>query len=85
MKHTISLVLGDVVVAERTRKGYSQTELARLTGLHRSYIGDVERGVRNMSVDNLTTLANAFGLTGSVLLRRMEQLQAKPKTRRRSG
>ncbi len=77
MKHTISRALGQVIVEERMRKGYSQSDLARLSGLHRSYIGDIERSARNISVENLTHLASALGLSGSALMRRMESVQPK--------
>jgi transcriptional regulator with XRE-family HTH domain len=48
--------------ATRKAKGLSQEELAAIAGLHRTYVGAIERGERNVSIDNIERLASALHL-----------------------
>ena len=54
----------------RLDRGLSQEALADLAGLHRTYIGSVERGERNISIDNIERLAEALGCQVTDLLER---------------
>ena len=47
----------------RQRRGWTQVELAERLGLDRSYLADVERGHRNVSLVNLELIAMGFDLT----------------------
>lgn len=46
----------------RAQRGISQEQLADLAGLHRTYIGSVERSERNISIDNIERLAAALSV-----------------------
>lgn len=65
----------------RERAGLSQEALAHICGLHRTYIGSVERGERNISLLNINVLASALKVSASELIRNAESLQ-KPETGR---
>ena len=51
----------------RTTRNLSQEELAELTGFHRTYIGMVERGERNISLSNIGVFAKTFEISVSEL------------------
>ncbi|MBK4717074.1 MULTISPECIES: helix-turn-helix domain-containing protein [Tenebrionibacter/Tenebrionicola group] len=52
----------------REKQGLSQEALADLAGLHRTYIGSVERCERNISIDNIDRIASALGVSPGSLL-----------------
>ncbi len=53
----------------RASRGLSQEALADLAGLHRTFVGSVERSERNISLDNVSRLARALGVSAADLLR----------------
>jgi transcriptional regulator with XRE-family HTH domain len=62
----------------RQRAGLSQDALADIAGLHRTYVGSVERGERNVSLLNIHVLAGALKITASELMATSEQLRHQP-------
>lgn len=53
----------------RQERGWSQEELAAQAGLHRNYIGSIERSERNVGVDNMEKVAQALRVPLSDMLR----------------
>jgi transcriptional regulator with XRE-family HTH domain len=56
------LTFAENLRSARVARGLSQENLADLAGLHRTYVGSVERGERNISIDNMECLSRALGL-----------------------
>lgn len=65
-----------VLHKRREALGISQEELSKRSGLHRTYISDVERGARNVSLKNMGRLSVALEVTPSVLMRWAEMVYA---------
>ena len=53
---------GAIVRGRRKAQSYSQESFADACGLHRTYIGAIERGERNVSIDNIARIAETLGL-----------------------
>ena len=53
----------------RKERGMSQEDLAFESGLHRTYISGIERGIRNVGLDNIGVIAEALGVPPHTLLR----------------
>ena len=65
------LALKGRISSKRKARGLSQRALAQLAGLDRTYVGSVERGERNVSIDNVERLAEALGIELADLFRRI--------------
>jgi transcriptional regulator with XRE-family HTH domain len=59
--------LGARIRELRKRKGWSQEELAEVSGLHYTYIGSVERGERNLTLRSIQTIAGSLRINISEL------------------
>ena len=61
-------VLGNNLKKYRQKLGVSQEALAELCGLHRTYVGAVERGERNVSLLNIVSIARALKILPSNMM-----------------
>lgn len=61
-KTTITILFGNRIRTLRKSRGLSQEAFADMSGLDRSYIGGVERGDRNISLNNIQKIATALDL-----------------------
>ena len=64
----LRLILAANLRSSRKRLGISQEELADRAHVHRTYVGAVERGEVNLSIDNIPRLAVALGVLAADLL-----------------
>ena len=65
----LRIILANNMKYLRQKSNISQEELASQCNLHRTYISDLERCNRNVSIDNIEKIADAFGIPASELLR----------------
>jgi transcriptional regulator with XRE-family HTH domain len=66
-------LLADYLRKARQARGISQERLVELAGLRRTYIGSVDRGERDISIDNIERIATALGLKAVDLLGRNKE------------
>jgi transcriptional regulator with XRE-family HTH domain len=68
MAEKITEILARNIRKERAVLSISQDELADKSGLHRTYIGGIERGERNITLNSLEKIAHALGLNPKDLI-----------------
>lgn len=68
-EHTAREVLATNLRRLRKDRGLSQEALAEIAGIHRNYLGGIERRERNVGLDNLERLAQALGISIADLMR----------------
>ena len=71
---TIEQAFGRVVQARRKQLGLSQEELGFRSGLHRTFISQIERGVKSPSLRTLQTLASALDTEAGALVGEAERM-----------
>ncbi len=67
----ITKALGQRIRNYRTAKGLSQEKLAELSGCHPTYVGQIERGEKNATVESIEKIATALGVSLSKLFEKL--------------
>lgn len=70
--NSLPVILGDRIRNIRRERGLSQEELAHLSSLHSTYIGQIERGEKNITIESLEKVTNALNISLDELFRYIE-------------
>ena len=76
VKNDILIDFGLAIKKLRNEMELSQEDLAEKTGFHRTYIGFIERGERNLSLKNIEIFANTFNIKVSELMKVCENIKS---------
>ena len=68
----IAKAVGQRIRNYRTKKGLSQEKLAELSGCHPTYIGQLERGEKNATLESIERITAALGITLSKLFEKLD-------------
>src|SRR5262249_37585245 len=82
---TIEIYLGQVIGERRRYLGLNQEELSAKAGIHRAYLSDVERGLRNITIGVFERIAAALQIPMSELVRDAEQISLNVSQRESMG
>jgi transcriptional regulator with XRE-family HTH domain len=78
MDGKLSAIVGNNIKKYRKNLNMSQEELADKAGLHRTYIGGIERGERNITLDSLQVIASALNVAPVMLIVEEDNVQQIP-------
>lgn len=67
----ISKIIGERIRIYRKRAGLSQEKLAELAGVHNTYIGQLERGEKNASIETIEKITRALGISFETLFEKI--------------
>lgn len=67
----IAKIIGQRIRNNRTKLGLSQEKLAELAGCHTTYIGQLERGEKNATIESIEKIANALQIPLSTLFEKL--------------
>lgn len=80
----LKVVLGKRIRELRSKNGFSQEAFADRCGPHRTYMGGIERGEHNLTIETLLTVSKGLAITMSELLAGIEKQVGPSKTASRS-
>lgn len=72
----IAKVVGERIRVYRNRAGYSQEELAEKAGLHNTYIGQLERGEKNATLESIEKVSRALEIPLEILMEKIVLVDA---------
>jgi transcriptional regulator with XRE-family HTH domain len=72
-KDQFAKIVGEVLREVREERGISQEEFADKVGMHRTYIGMIERGKRNITVFTLIKISESFDINPEVIISRIHK------------
>lgn len=75
MQNDIQVLFGRAIRKFRIEKQISQESFADMCGLHRTYISDIERGLRNVSIENIEKMATALDMRISDIFKEVENYE----------
>jgi len=68
----ISSIVGKRIKAHRNRLGFTQEELAEKCGLHHTYIGQLERGEKNATLESIEKVVRGLDISFEVLFEKLD-------------
>lgn len=75
MSEQLRYQLGQTIRRVREGAGYTQESFADVINVHRNYMGSVERGETNITLDRLETIARGLGLTVAELFKLLDKIR----------
>ncbi len=75
MEQTLAHKIGRLIRQLRLEKGYSQEEFAALCKLHRTYLGALERGEKNMTIATAEKITQMLGISLSTFFSKLEEME----------
>lgn len=68
----LNFLIGNKLKEERIKLGYSQESFADIIGIHRTYIGTIERGEKSITIITLSKICNALNMKMSDFLKNID-------------
>jgi transcriptional regulator with XRE-family HTH domain len=74
MNRKLSAKFGEVIRELRKERNLSQEELADKADVHRTYIGMIERGEKNITIQNIQKLAKALNVSLKSIFEKLDKI-----------
>lgn len=74
MNRELSKKFGDIIKQIRKEKGISQEEFGYRSNVHRTYIGMIERGEKNITLENIEKIAKGLGVSMKFIFEKLEKI-----------